>query len=295
VTRVRILQVITDTDRRGAQVFALDLGEEPGRLGHVVTTVALTPGSRRDRVDVRVLGDRARAPRTLLALHHAIGGADVTIAHGSSTLLACGLARLGTRRPFVYRQISDSRFWAPSLLRRGRVRQYLRTPRLIVALSQGAADTLVDYLKVPPERIVVMPNGVPQSRFRPPTAYERRSARRRFGLPDEGFVVLFIGALVPEKGADVAIRSMQGVDGRLLIVGDGPERERLRQLAARLVPEQVRFVPGLDDVLPAYHSADVLVLPSLGGDSMPAVIIEAAYCGVASIATDVGGGVLAFL
>ncbi|MEI7546468.1 MAG: LLM class flavin-dependent oxidoreductase [Actinomycetota bacterium] len=193
--RLRILQVITDTDRRGAQVFATDLGVGLDALGHDVTTVALAPGTRTPALAVAVLGRRARGFATLRALHRAMRDADVTVAHGSSTLLACGLAGGGRARPFVYRQISDSRFWAAAWHRRARVALYLRQPRHIVALSQSAKDTLAEYLRVQPGKVTVVPNGVPASAFTPPAPEVRAAARLALGLTTERMVALYVGGM----------------------------------------------------------------------------------------------------
>ena len=286
---MRILHIITDTDRRGAQVFAGDLGDALGRRNHVVHTVALAPGSRRPPLDVPVLGNHRRGLTTLRALRTAMDQYDVTVAHGSSTLLACAIAGAGPGRRFVYRQISDSRFWAPTLLRRVRVMAYMRAPDRIVALSSSARDTLVDYLRVKPGRVDVVPNGVPKRTFATPTPDERRRSQVHLGLPDGVPMVLYIGALVPEKGADVAVHALRELpDIHLAIVGGGPEREHLEHLAAETAPGRVHFLGELADTVTAYWACDVVVLPSKGGDSMPATLIEAGLCGVPAVSTDVG-------
>jgi glycosyltransferase involved in cell wall biosynthesis len=285
---MRVLQVITDRDRRGAQVFAVDLEAALRLLGHEVTTVALAPGTRSARLDVAVLGEQARGPATLRALRRRMGEVDITIAHGSSTLLACALAGLGPGRRFVYRQISDSRFWAPTWWRRGRVMAYLRLPRRIVALSDTAASDLVDYLKVPAGRIDVVANGVPRNGFVPITPSIRQAARADLGLPLDAFIVLYIGALAPEKGAHVAVEAVASTECHLAVVGGGPDRERIESLAATTAPGRIHLLGERSDVLPAYQAADVVVLPSLGGDSMPATLIEAGLCGLPTVSTPVG-------
>lgn len=286
---MKILQVITDTDRRGAQVFAVDLGNALGRLGHELTTVALAPGTRSASLDVAVLGARPRGISTLRALRAAMGEVDISIAHGSSTLLACGLAGLGPGRPFVYRQISDSKFWAPTILRRLRVAAYLRLPRRVVALSDGATDTLASYLWVPRKTICTVPNGVPSTRFEPASDGDVARARVALGLPD-AFIVLYIGALAVEKGAHIAVRAIAALPSiHLAIAGGGPERGQLQRLSDELAPGRVHFVGDLPDAQMAYHASDLVALPSLGGDSMPATLIEAGFCGLPSVTTPVGG------
>ena len=290
---LRVLQIITDTDRRGAQVFASDLGRALGQRGHTVRTVALRAGTQTPALAVETLGRRSRSPRTLRALRRAMSAADITIAHGSSTLLACAIAGIGRQRPFVYRQISDSRFWAGSFSRRLRVALYLRFPRRIVALSQRASQTLVDHLGVNPRRIDVVPNGVPTGLFEPPTASQRARARRDLTLADDVTVASYVGALVPEKGvADVvaALRSLEGfvLEGFvLLVVGSGPEQALLESLASDL-GERVRFLGAVAETAQVFAASDLIVLPSRGGDSMPATLIEAGLCGLPTVSTPVG-------
>jgi|LakMenEpi03Aug12_release.lakeMendotaPanAssembly.Ray.scaffolds.fasta_scaffold330957_1 glycosyltransferase involved in cell wall biosynthesis len=284
---MRVLQVITDRDRRGAQVFAVDLEAALRLLGHEVTTVALAPGTRSARLDVPVLGEHARGMSTLRALRRQMGEADITVAHGSSTLLACSLAGAGRGRPFVYRQISNSRYWAPTWWRRLRVATYLRAPRRVVALSNAAASDLIEYLHVPASRIDVVANGVARGAFRPATAEARAAARTAFDLPHDAFVVLCIGALTSEKGTHIAVEATASTECHLMIVGGGPDRERIEALAATAAPGRVHILGDLSDVLPAYCAADAVVLPSFS-ESMPATLIEAGLCGLAAVGTPVG-------
>ena len=189
----------------------------------------------------------------------------------------------------MYRQISDSRFWARSWHRRARVALYLRRPRHIVALSQSAKDTLIEYLAVPARKVTVVPNGVPASAFTPPTPEARAAARHALGLATDRMVALYVGALVPEKGLDTAIDALAtATEVELAIAGNGPQRADLERRAADVAPGRVHFLGDLDDVGPAYAAADVLVLSSKGGDSMPAVLIEAGLCGLPSVTCPVG-------
>jgi glycosyltransferase involved in cell wall biosynthesis len=282
-----ILQVITDTDRRGAQVFATDLHAAFERSGREVETVALAPGTT-GGLDVPVLGDRRMGPGTLRSLRRRLEASSVAIAHGSTTLPACAIASIATGTPFVYRQISDSRFWAPSGLRRMRVRLGLGRAAAVVALWSGSAETLHDHFGVAPERIRVIPNGVPVGRFTPVTPDERDAQRRAFGLDPTRPTLLYVGALAPEKGVDLVIDAVAELaDAQLLVVGDGPERAALEAKAQRVAPDRVVFAGSVPDIVGAYASADLFVLASRGGDSMPAVLIEASLCAVPAVATDI--------
>jgi glycosyltransferase involved in cell wall biosynthesis len=286
---VRILQVITDTDRRGAQVFATDLAAALERLGHDLQTVALAPGAGTVALDVEVLGERRLGAGTLRALRHRARAADVVVAHGSSTGPACRLALVGSGTPFVYRQISDSLFWAPTWARQWRVRQWMRGAAGVVALSDTAAAVLGEHFGIAPRRLSVVPNGVPRGDHHPASAAEVRAARAALDLPVEARVVGVLSALVPEKGVDLAVEAMRDLtEVHLVVAGDGPEREWLERRATATDGGRIHFVGSVADPGPVYAASEVIVLASRGGDSMPAVLIEAGFRGLPCVATDVG-------
>ena len=115
---MRVLQVVTDRDRRGAQVYATDLAPGLQNLGCAVETVALAPGNHGDQLAIDVLGPSRRSLATFRALRARARSFDVVIAHGTTTLPACAIALSGSGVPFVYRQISDPLFWAATTARR---------------------------------------------------------------------------------------------------------------------------------------------------------------------------------
>lgn len=267
----------------------MDLSAGLDRLGCHNEVVALAPGQHGDLLPVEVLGPSRRSPSTLLALRRSAKAADIVVAHGSATLLACAIALVGCRSPFVYRQISDPLHWAGTWPRRLRTGAFLRRATAIVALASTSADVLCRHYRLRPSRITVLPNAVPGGRFATASAEDRARSRSELGLPENAVVVLYIGALAAEKGVDMLVRVVAASPAlHLLIVGDGPERDRLRQLAQRAMPGRAYFTGPTRDPASAFHAADVVALPSRAGDSMPAVLIEAGLCGLPTIATPVG-------
>lgn len=286
---MRVLQVATDTDRRGAQVFAAELAAILMERGFDVRTVALAPGFGRSALPFEVLGRRRLGPATLRSLRSAIRSSDVVVGFGSTTLPACAVASAFTGVPFVYRSIGDLRYWAPTPAKRLRVSRSLARAAAVVALWPGAADTLVGEFGVDAARVHVIPRGVDPASFTTIEHEERPALRRRLGLPQHAPIAAVVGSLAPEKAVPDAIRVAEAIPVlHLAIAGTGPLEPELRREAEVRAPGRVHFLGDLADPRPVYGAADLLLLASLS-EGVPGVVIEAGMCGRPAAATDVGG------
>lgn len=105
-------------------------------------------------------------------------------------------------------------------------------------------------------------------------------------------VALYAGRLLPLKGLRLALQALQYAPGwRLVILGDGPEREALRRIALRLGVEtrvELRGTVSRADVLRALGSADAFLFPSFH-DSASAAVAEASALGCPVVCLDLGG------
>lgn len=163
-----------------------------------------------------------------------------------------------------------------------------------IAVSQFVADDALQTMGIPPERVAVIPNGVDTVRFAPDPE-RRRTAGKQLDLPEQAMVVIAVSRLEQEKGLHLAIEALARLgrsNVRLIIVGKGRDESRLRRLAehAGLVERVhfVGFVPNED--LPSYlNVADIFLMPTLCYEAFPMSIVEAMACGLAIVATDVGG------
>jgi glycosyltransferase involved in cell wall biosynthesis len=283
-----ILHVITDPDRRGAQVFAADLRDAMSRRGRAVRAVALAPGRHDASLPVPTLGPERLHPSTLRALRGEIASASVVVGFGSTTLPACAVASVGTGAPFIYRSIGDLRYWANSMARRARVRFFLRRAAAVVALWPAAGEALHATFGVPRDRIRIIPRGVPRSSFPVIDPARRLEARRTLGLDPEAPVLAFSGTLAAEKNVGLAIEAVGILDGcHLIVVGDGPERDSLARLAAARAADRIRFLGFLADPSVGLAAADAVLLTSRS-EGMPGVLIEAGLSGLPAVATEVG-------
>ena len=141
---------------------------------------------------------------------------------------------------------------------------------------------------------VVIPPGVDGERFHPIDAQQRSETRQKFGLDPDRVLVLGVSRLVPRKGFDVVIDAMSELGpAQLAIAGDGRDRGRLVKRARG----RVAFLGRVSDAdLPAlYACADVFAMccrdrwRGLEAEGFGIVFLEAAACGVPSVAGRSGG------
>lgn len=147
-----------------------------------------------------------------------------------------------------------------------------------VAVGQAAARRVEDVIGLRRGSIRVIHNGVPD-RPLPPRATTDGSA----------VVVGTLARLDPVKGLDVLIPTMAVLPGtRLVVVGDGPARSDLVDLARRSgVSERVEFRGWTDEAPAALAEFDVFVLPSRN-EGFPLSVVEAMLARLPVVASDVG-------
>ena len=282
-----VLHVIASTDRRGAEIFAGKLNDVLTEAGWPGQVVALAPGVTQERLDVPTLGPSRRSPATFMGLRRAASASRLVVAHGSTTLPLCAIGMAGCGVPFVYRNIGDPSHWGTSALRRLRSKLFLRRAAVVVALTATTARQLVELYDVPEDRVRAIPRGVPAEDFPLRTRQGCLAARRRLGLPVDVPLVVYLGAMSPEKRPDVAVAAVSAMPGtHLALFGDGSEQGAVESLA-RGAEGRVHVMGSTSEPATAMAAADVLVLPSQT-EGLPGVLIEAGLSGVPVVASDVG-------
>jgi glycosyltransferase involved in cell wall biosynthesis len=215
-------------------------------------------------------------------------GADVLHGHGAkggayARLVAASLKRQGSAIKSFYTPHGGSLNFDPAGLQ-GAVymmleRQLAHATDGIIFESAWSERIYRDKVGEPRCPVRVIPNGLLPRDF-----VDHRPR------PDAADFV-FVGELRPVKGIDVLLQALARIDDRkvsALIVGDGPQRDELQQLAERLgLSDRVQF-PGAMPALEAFDHGRVLVIPSRA-ESFPYIILEAAAAGIPLVATDVGG------
>jgi sugar transferase (PEP-CTERM/EpsH1 system associated) len=164
----------------------------------------------------------------------------------------------------------------------------------VFAVSRELRDYHAKQAWISSERIRVICNGVDTKRFCPNPEL-RAGLRKRFGLPQDRFIVGTVGRMVPIKDHGILLRAVdslvqRGVDAHALLVGSGPELERTQRLADASpgLTGRVTFVGASEEVPELLNTMDVFALPSIS-EGMSNTLLEAMATGLPVIATAVGG------
>ncbi len=160
-----------------------------------------------------------------------------------------------------------------------------------IGVAESHGRYLTEHEGCPAHKVRVIPNGVDVRRFRP--RWPSRRLREEVGLPEGAPVAGVVAALRPEKNHELFLRSAALVRGEVpeaqfLIVGDGPRRQGLEELACAMgLGDVVHFLGSRSDVRELLALFDVLLLTSKM-EANPVSILEAMACEKPVVATRVG-------
>jgi glycosyltransferase involved in cell wall biosynthesis len=307
--RVLIVSGIWPPDVGGPASHAPDVADFLHERGHsveVVTTADAPPAPRAYPVRAVPRHHRpgVRHYRGAALVHHRARENDVVYTTGMFGRSALGATV--ARTPYVVKLTADPAF--ERARRRGLVVgdvdefQRLRAGAVVTTLRlardlelRGAAHVFTPsvYLRalaiswgVPAERVTVLPNPAPRVPDLPP----RSDLQRSFGL--NGATLVFAGRLTAQKSLGRALEAVAEADGvRLVIAGDGPDRETLEARARELgLGERVLFLgpQPRERVVELFRAADATILSS-SWENFPHTVVEALAVGTPVLAMDAGG------
>jgi len=173
-------------------------------------------------------------------------------------------------------------------------RMLARVTTKLIAVSPEVRDDLVRLGVAPASKFAIVRLGIELDQRVGGRNAARAETRRVLGLGGDPFVVGWVGRMTAVKRTDLVMRAFRalvdrGVDARLLLVGDGPDRDHLERLAHELgVTKRCLFLGYQEDVARFYDAIDVLFLPSVN-EGTPVSVIEALAAERPAVATRVGG------
>jgi len=240
--------------------------------------------------DWRVVGRLTKALRD--------HGIDIVQSHNWGTLMETTLARRRARTPVHVHAERGTvlgnahgrgpRHW----LRAKAMRWALERVDTVMSNAASVAARVEETCGYPAERVHIIPNGVE----RPPVddpATARGQVRKQLRIPESAFAIGSVGRLHPVKGFDIAVEAISqliqnGRDAHLILVGDGPEESRLRNLVESLhLQSRVHFPGRRTDIGRWLAAMDVFVNTS-HSEGMSQSLVEAMASGLPLVVTDVG-------
>ncbi len=164
-------------------------------------------------------------------------------------------------------------------------------PDIYISCGGNMQRTLVKECGFPENKVVSIPTGVGPEFFR---VQKNKKAALKYGLDTSAPVITNVGILRSVKGHEVTLKSVKKVvesvpDARFLIVGDGPRRKELENMANEMgILEHVTFTGFVRDIPEIYSFSDVAVLSSWS-EGLPQSLLQAMAAGVPVVASKVGG------
>lgn len=271
--------------------FAIRLGflqDDPGGIGREAMALGLPAdtGLRRGRLDVACPWRLWRWFR-----RHGIE-AVLGINHLDALLYGLPAAKTA-KAAFVNWENETGRIYRAHGLTMAARRLALAHADAVVAVARGHKTYIEQAEAVPAGRITVIPNGVDPARVA--ASVSPAEARDRLGIAPDVPVVVQVAALRPDKAHEVMLEAFAAVrrelpEAVLLLVGDGPRRAALTDLAERLgLGSGCRFLGIRRDVGDVLAAANVFALSSAPlQETLSVAAIEAMFAGLPVVATAVG-------
>jgi glycosyltransferase involved in cell wall biosynthesis len=166
-----------------------------------------------------------------------------------------------------------------------------------IVVSDSLRQMLMERRGISAHQVVRVYNGIELSEYRPngkEVRSQKSEVRREFGLSTDAPVIGAIGRMVWQKGFEYLIECVPEIvktypDAKILIVGDGPLRERLEALSEELrVRDNLIFTGFRSDIQDILSAIDILVVPSLL-EGFPMVTLEAMAMAKPIVATNIDG------
>ncbi|AVR46899.1 hypothetical protein C7S20_17430 [Christiangramia fulva] len=299
---MKILQLVTKRQYRGAEVFAANLSKELIGFGHTIIFAGIYKNDENIlevegaiNLDLSKKKDGKFNINLLKRLVELIKetNPDVIQCNGSDTLKYMVAANYFLdRKPLVYRNISTISQWLDSSFKLSLYRKIFKKVDHVTSVGSESIEDLIRTLNYPEEKTSVIRRGIPTEKV--DVNFNTTKLKSQLGIPSQAKIVMHVGNFSPEKNHIFLVETFQEIRKKdnlvkLICVGDG--------VTYRFIEEEVKkrnlgdtiFLLGFRKEIPELLAAsDFIVLSSLV-EGVPGVILEAAVQNKPAIASNVGG------
>ena len=297
--KIRVLHVVLSMETGGLENGIVNLTNHSDQDAFVVDILCLRErGELANRItnpSSRVLFDENRDPSITTAIRKIFEAVktrkyDIIHAHGFSTMLASYIASKGLKNVTVING-EHGTLYHESLKQRLLQRFLFSRMTLNLAVSRDLKEQIIRLFRIKKDNFKPIINGVDTERFKP---QNKSDVRASLSIPNDAVVIGSVGRLVPVKDFPTLIKGFSKLDHssfdlRLVLVGDGTERESLEALVAGLdLQDKVTFTGRRDDVEKIVSCFDLFVLPSLS-EGLSNTLLEAMSSGIPAIGCNIGG------
>jgi len=290
-TQIWVVEAVRDFLARGAQVTLLApagswVAQRCAGTDARIVTYDWDGVAAQDEAACRIWTDALRDCNVALCTVHPPRGrfqCAVFAAHciAKSDLETCLVTKSGTVVPTYRRE-----FYLPDE----------RVCSSVIAIADFTRRYLIETHHIPSDRVTLIYQGVDLRRFWPTPAL-REEAMRRYPLSDgAGPVLGCTGSFEPRKGQAVLLEAVSALAAgplpnvHLMLVGDGPDEQKLKQQAEEMgLAERASFFPFTNEPEYVFGRLDLTVLPSFHKEGLPNVLLESMAMRVPVVASRLGG------
>ena len=299
---MKILQLVTQRQYRGAELFAADLSAELIMLGHEVAFVGLYKRDEDvltvEHADNRDLGNVKKGmfsfeiTNRLIRLIKEINP-DIIQCNGSDTLKYTFAASYFIKDiPIVYRNISIISEWVSNMPKKILYKKMFKKIAHVTSVGDEAMADFIKTYKYPENRTEVIRRGIPVKKV--DRLQISADLRRSLGFNNKTKIAIHIGNFSPEKNHEFLLNVFSKIkeensDIKLICVGSGFLYEKIKNnIHQRQLGDTIFLLGFRKDIPELLAASDCLVLSSKI-EGVPGVILEAATQKTPSVSTNVGG------
>jgi glycosyltransferase involved in cell wall biosynthesis len=283
----------------GQEIRILTEAQGMRARGHHITLLApptaqIFPAAKTRGIPVEAMPFEKKSLRGLLAMRRWLkqNACDVINTHSSTDSWLVALAQIGLKRhvPLVrtrHVSVKAANNWTTRWL-------YGKACARVVTTGERLRVELISGLSLAPEHVISIPTGIDLERYSRVTARPRADMRSELGIPPDALVIGIAATLRSWKGHDYLLHAFIEManafpSAHLLIAGDGPRREHLRErITASGLAKRIHLVGHREDIPDVLGAMDVFALPSYANEGVPQAIMQAMAMELPVVSTTIG-------